>query len=229
MTQALLTSLGIKMGKLPTRYNIAPTENVPVVFEHEHDRKLNDMRWWLVPSWSKGPSNEYAMFNARSESIAKSPAFRGPFKKKRCIVPASSFIEWQKNADGKQPFMIDAANGKPLAFAGLWDYWEPKIQDEASNTEQGIYSCTIVTTQAARSFEQLHKRMPVILNEEHFDLWLDPSVDTQQLTPLFAPVLPYALRINAISKQCNNARHKEAPEILSDLHFDTSTEGEIIH
>lgn len=227
--QALLESLGVKLGKLPTRYNIAPTEYVPVVFERKQQRLTTEMRWWLVPSWSKGPSSDYAMFNARSESLGKSPAFRGPYKTKRCIIPASSFIEWQKTAGGKQPYLIEADNDMPLAFAGVWDCWRAKghdgnkggVNDSAEGLAAELYSCTIVTTQAASSFEHVHNRMPVMLAQEHFDLWLDTSVNTKELAPLFAPTLATPLRVSAISKHNNNARNKDAPEVIA--------KGEIIH
>lgn len=120
LTQALLKTLVIDIGPLPEpRYNIAPTECVPVVHELDGKRALTQMRWWLVPSWSDGPSQKYAMFNARSETLAKSWAFRGPFKRTRAVIPATSFIEWQKTAGGKQPNLIEQQESA-LAFAGLW-------------------------------------------------------------------------------------------------------------
>ncbi len=202
--QALLKTLGIDIGPLPEpRYNIAPTDRVPVIHELNGSLALNQMRWWLVPSWSDGPSQKYAMFNARSETLAKSRAFRGPFKRTRAIIPASSFIEWQKTSGGKQPYLIEQQDGA-LAFAGLWDLWE-------RDGEQ-IYSCSIVTTDAAPSFEWLHNRMPVMLDSDGAAHWLDHDVDTEALATLFKPALLTPLVITPIDQAINNARNKDKPK-----------------
>ena len=202
--QALLKTLGIDIGPLPKpRYNIAPTDRVPVIHELDGKRALTQMRWWLVPSWSNGPSQKYAMFNARCETLAKSRAFRGPFKRTRAVIPASSFIEWQKVAGGKQPYMIEQQD-YALAFAGLWDLWE-------RDGEQ-IYSCSIVTTNAAPNFEWLHKRMPVMLDSDGVAQWLDHDLDSEKLMALFEPTLLAPLMITPIESTMNNARNKAAPK-----------------
>lgn len=202
--QALMQSLGIDIGPLPEpRYNIAPTDRVPVVHELDGKRALTEMRWWLVPSWSDGPSQKYAMFNARSETLAKSRAFRGPFKRTRAVIPASNFIEWQKTTGGKQPYMIERQD-RALAFAGLWDFWE-------RDGEQ-IYSCSIVTTNAAPNFEWLHKRMPVMLDSDGVAQWLDHDLDSEKLMALFEPTLLAPLMITPIESTMNNARNKAAPK-----------------
>lgn len=201
--QALLKSLGIAIGPLPKpRYNIAPTERVPVVHELDGQRVLTQMRWWLVPSWSDGPSQKYAMFNARSETLTKSRAFRGPFKRSRAVLPASSFIEWQKTADGKQPYLIEQQDSA-LALAGLWDLWH--------RDDEQIYSCTIVTTQAPPEFAWLHDRMPVILDADSAALWLDHATDTRELTPLFERALARPLNVTPVDRAINNARKKSKP------------------
>ena len=206
--QALLKSLGIDIGPLPRpRYNIAPTDRVPVIHELDGKRALTQMRWWLVPSWSDGPSQKYAMFNARSETLAKSRAFRGPFKRTRAVIPASSFIEWQKTASGKQPYLIEQQDSA-LAFAGLWDLWE-------RDGEQ-IYSCSIVTTDAARGFEWLHNRMPVMLDSDDVAQWLNHDQNSEELTALFKPTLSVPLVITPIEPAINNSRNKDVPKPIGD-------------
>ncbi len=202
--QALLKTLGVDIGPLPKpRYNIAPTDRVPVIHELDGKRALTQMRWWLVPSWSDSPSQKYAMFNARSETLAKSPAFRGPFKRTRAVIPASSFIEWQKTAGGKQPYLIEQQDSA-LAFAGLWDLWE-------RDGEQ-IYSCSIVTTDAAPEFEWLHNRMPVMLSSDGAARWLDHEVDTKTLAALLKPALLTPLVITPIESTINNSHNKIEPK-----------------
>jgi len=199
-TRALMEQLGITTG-LTTRHNIAPTETVPVVYQQDSQRLCQDMRWWLVPSWSDGPSTKYAMFNARSESVASNRAFRGPFKRQRAIIPASSFIEWQRQGGGKNPYQIQPRESA-FAFAGLWDLWR--------DGEQRLYSCTMVTCAALPQFAHIHKRMPVMLEAADFDRWLDPKIEGEQLADLPVPGLPRALEVFAVDPEINNARNKVA-------------------
>lgn len=206
--QALMQSLGINIGPLPEpRYNIAPTDRVPVVHDLDGKRALTEMRWWLVPSWSDGPNQKYAQFNARSETLAKSRAFRGPFKRTRAIIPASSFIEWQKTTRGKQPYLIERQDSA-LAFAGLWDLWE--------HDGEQVYSCSIVTTDAAPNFEWIHNRMPVMLDSDGITQWLNHDVDIKELGGLFEATLPAPLRVTPIDQSINNARNKISPQPVGD-------------
>ncbi len=113
-----LGELGVS-ASIPEQYNIAPTESVPIIYEQDGQRECHLARWWLTPSWSSGPSTKYAMFNARAETLNASRAYKGPFSHKRCVMPVTSFIEWQKLDDGKRPIEIYRAD-KPMLFAGLW-------------------------------------------------------------------------------------------------------------
>jgi putative SOS response-associated peptidase YedK len=140
------------------------------------------------------------MFNARGETIAHSRAFSEPFHRRRGIVPVSSFIEWRAEEGGKQPYMIGAVDSA-LALAAVWDRWEGE--------GQVIESCALVTTAAAPEFEQIHKRMPVMLNGEERLRWLDCAVEIPADDPLFAPGLKFELRAVPISRGVNNARNKE--------------------
>lgn len=187
----------------PDRYNIAPTDSIPVIIETEGSRQTLEARWWLVPSWSDGPSQRYAMFNARSETLSTSRAYKHPFQKKRCIIPASSFIEWTKTDEGKQPYEITTKSGA-MALAGLWDYWQ-------GEEGEGVYSCTIVTTDAVTEFEHIHQRMPLILDREEQRRWLDIANEPDSLASIFSPRLREPFNIYPLSKDVNNSRNKSLP------------------
>lgn len=172
---------GLKpLGELPERYNIAPSEQVPAIrISPDGSRQLCLLRWGLIPSWAKEPPR--GLINARSETVSEKPSFRHAFKHNRCIIPTSGFYEWQKNGDRKTPYYIHMANNDPMAFAGIWDAWR-------SPQGEVIESCAILTTSANDLVAKLHDRMPVILQPETFDLWLDPEVqDTEKLAPLLSP------------------------------------------
>ncbi len=205
--QTLLQELGIDLG-LPTRTNIAPTETIALVRE-QSPRALVEVRWWLTPRWAKQVDQKYSMFNARAEGLANSRAYGEPFRKRRGIVPASSFIEWRKETDGsgqvaKQPYRIEA-EGEALALAAVWEHWE--------GDGQVVESCALVTVAAAPEFEQLHHRMPLLLVGGERDRWLDANHEVAQDDPLFQPLLKRPLRAVPISREVNNARNKD-PELL---------------
>ncbi|MEH6549415.1 MAG: SOS response-associated peptidase [Pseudomonadales bacterium] len=212
--QALLKTLGVDMGSLPTRFNIAPTEQVPVVHELDGDRRLSDMRWWLVPSWSSGPNQKYAMFNARAESILSSRAYGKPFERQRAIIPASSFIEWQKTADGKQPLMIESGAGV-WAFAGIWDCWQ--------GGDEPLYSCSIITKAATSEFSALHNRMPICLSEGDYAQWLDNKTPLSEVLPLLAKDSTALLKVTELNTAVNNARNKGIPIPVGDAIYINKT------
>ena len=195
----LMRDLGVDV-ELPTMVNVAPTETVPVVIETDKGRELRYMRWWLTPSWSDGPSTKYSMFNAKSETVASSRAFRGPFRRHRCIVPASSFIEWQTDRYGKQPWLIKPQDGA-FAFAAIWDHW----QKDAVTVE----SCALITTAAAPGIEPIHNRMPVMLEPHDYADWLDPGAEIDKPERFFKPQLPTDLLLAPLDKSVNNARNKD--------------------
>lgn len=208
----LMRDLGID-ALLSSRTNIAPTEHIPVVLEGEGGRELRSMRWWLTPSWSDGPSTRYSMFNAKGETIATSRAFRGPFRRQRAIVPASSFIEWQASPAGKQPWLIKPESGA-FAFAAVWDHWE--------RGEEVVESCAIITTAAVPAFAHIHKRQPVMLTLNDFSSWLDPARQIDNPEHYFKPRLPGPLRVAPVSKAINNARNKDERAMVAEA------EGEVI-
>lgn len=205
-TQDLLEELGIQM-HVETRYNIAPTEDVQVVLSEDGSNRLRHMRWWLIPSWVKEPGTKYSMFNARADHLAESPAFRGPLRHQRCIIPASSFIEWRQEGDIRQPYDIRPVHGA-VAFAGLWDHW--------GHGDETIYSCTLITTDATPGMEQIHNRQPVMLPRDALQRWLDPAIDGRDLMTLLQPGLPEALEAVPVDARLNNSRYKHPPAPLVD-------------
>lgn len=170
------------MPALPPRYNIAPSQSVAAVRQSPDDggRELVWLRWGLVPFWAKELDIGARMINARSETVVQKPAFRAAFRQRRCLVLADGFYEWQKQAGGKQPFFIRLADGRPFAFAGLWEHWD--------GPEGAVESCTILTTEPNDLVRPLHNRMPIILPPADYALWLDRSVqEPRLLQPLLRP------------------------------------------
>jgi putative SOS response-associated peptidase YedK len=165
------------------RYNIAPTQPVAAVRASPRgpDREMVFLHWGLIPFWAKDPSMGARMINARSETAAEKPAFRAAFRRRRCLVVADGFYEWQKQNGTKQPFYIHLHTSQPFAFAGLWELWEGA---DASVIE----SCTLLTTQPNDLLRPIHNRMPVILHPKDYDLWLDPEIQqADRLQPLLSP------------------------------------------
>jgi putative SOS response-associated peptidase YedK len=168
--------------QFPARYNLAPTQPIPIVRLIDGQRHFALMRWGLMPSWVKDPANFALLINARGESVCEKPAFRNAMKYRRCLIPADGFYEWRsKGSGGKQPFYIHARSGEPLAFAGLWETWTGPNGEE-------VDTAAIVTTRANATLAALHDRMPVIVPPEAFDLWLDcTNVDARTAEALIAP------------------------------------------
>jgi len=180
------------------RYNIAPTQEVAAVRQEEGVRRLVPLRWGLVPFWAADPKIGYRMINARAETAHKLPAFRAAFRGRRCLIPAGGFYEWDKQGGSRRPFHIRRADGHPLAFAGLWEHWEPK------EGEGGVESCAILTTSASEPVDKLHDRMPVILEPEAFSLWLDPEEQrVEKLRELLKPSPPGLLEMYPVSSYVN--------------------------
>jgi putative SOS response-associated peptidase YedK len=168
--------------QFPARYNIAPTQPIPIIRLIDGQRHFALMRWGLMPSWVKDPANFALLINARGESVCDKPAFKNAMKYRRCLIPADGFYEWQAKGSGaKQPFYIHARSGEPLAFAGLWETWTGPNGEE-------VETAAIVTTRANGTLAPLHDRMPVIVPPEAFDLWLDcTNVDARTAEALIAP------------------------------------------
>ncbi len=200
--------------ELPLRYNIAPTQESAVVRVPAHGapRRLDMLRWGLVPFWAEDAKIGNRMINARSEGIENRPAFGESFRRRRCLVPADGFYEWMPTGDrrAKQPYHLRRADRRPFAFAGLWSRWRPPAGPP-------LETYTILTTDAAPGIRAIHDRMPVILEPDRFDLWLDPAVeDPERLKPLLAPHLPESFEAVAVSTRVNKPEHDE-PDCLEPL------------
>src|SRR5438552_9336425 len=184
------------------RYNIAPTQPVPVIRQHPKEpvRQVSLMKWGLIPRWSKDPSVAASTINARSETAATKPAFRDPMKFRRCLIPADGFYDWKRTAGTKQPYCFEVKEGDLFAFAGLWDGWK----DPNGNW---IKTCSILTTTPNAVTSTVHDRMPVILDRDQYDLWLDPGMQnfaaiSELLKPYDAKLMrsyPVSARINRVA------------------------------
>ncbi len=188
-------------------WNIAPTQDALIVAaDGEGGRKIGPLRWGLVPFWAKDPSIGNRMINARSETVAKKPAFRAAFKKRRCLVPADGFYEWEKTPEGKVPHWIHLPGQRPFAMAGLWERWDGPVEGEAS-VPTPLFTFTILTTDAASGIRHIHPRMPVILPEEAWDLWLNPEAASGDLEGVLTPTPPGTLEEWPVSTRVNSPRN----------------------
>jgi putative SOS response-associated peptidase YedK len=184
--------------QLPLRFNIAPSQDVLVIRQSEDSkqRETATPTWGFVPSWSKDPNKGQRPINARGETVAEKPTFRTAFKRRRCLVPADGYFEWQKSEDGKQPYYIKMADDGPFAFAGLWEHWH--------RDGQSIESFTIITTASNDLTRSIHHRMPVILPPEAYDIWLDAEfADHTHLVGLLRPFDSEAMQVHAVGREVN--------------------------
>jgi putative SOS response-associated peptidase YedK len=182
-------------------YNITPSQDILAVrLAPESSRpEYALLHWGLVPFWSKTATTKFPLINARAEGIEKKPSFRGPFKHRRCLIPARGFYEWQLVEGRKQPYFLRPVDDSVFLLAGIWDHWQ-------GDDGTVIVSCAIITTEANAQIRPIHERMPVILSEENLSAWLDPGTHQQTLLALLAP---YAapLTIHPVSSKVNNPRH----------------------
>jgi putative SOS response-associated peptidase YedK len=193
------------------RFNVAPTDDALVVVQREDRRAIKAYRWGLIPHWADAAKVGSRMFNARAESLTTSPAFRDAFRRKRCLVPVDGFYEWQRTGTRRQPFAIAREDGKPLTLAGLWSGWRDPAADRVVRT------FTIITSGPNEQMAGLHNRMPVVVPEEAWSMWLDPTLDdAAELHGLFEPTDEIALRIWPVSLLVNNVRN-DGPELFEPL------------
>jgi len=192
------------------RYNIPPTAQVPVVTQVDNAYVLAEKRWGLIPSWAKDPKIGYRTINARSETLATKPAFRAAYQRRRCLIPASGYYEWQAGSQPKQPYLIQMADGQPFAFAGLWETWTGPPDNVLA---EPLSTFTIITTDSNDLPAAVHHRMPVIVAPEDFPRWLDPSSDPRTLTELFYPFPSEAMTLFAVSTFVNRVGN-DSPECI---------------
>ena len=198
----------VELPNLAPRYNIAPTQEVPVVRGDGGARHLALLRWGLIPPWAKDRAIGSRLINARAESVAAASAFRDAFKSRRCLVPADGFYEWSGEAKQRRPWRITAASGEPFAFAGLWERWTDRAAKET------VESFTIVTTEANAVTKPIHNRMPVILDARDYDQWLT-SPDTDACQPLLRPCADNLLRAYPVDPIVNNHRN-DVPACIAE-------------
>ena len=188
--------------ELPQSYNVAPTQGVAAVLEEGGGRYLEVLRWGLIPPWADDPQIGSRMINARSETAPEKPSFRRAFRERRCLIPADGFYEWQRTNGAKQPFYIHMEDGRPFAFAGLWESW-------GRGGEGEIRTCTILTTAANAVVGEIHERMPVIVAPDAYDVWLDPASERDELTGLLAPYPEDEMEAYPVSRFVNSPSNND--------------------
>ncbi len=203
----------VRTEALDASWNVAPTDAVYAVAETKDDRRLlGSYKWGLVPHWAKDPGVGSRMINARAETLTSK--FKRAFERRRCLLPADGFYEWEKRDDGKkQPWFVHRADGAPMVFAGLWEIWHDPAQpeDAASPGQSGpLRTCTIVTTGANDLLAPIHDRMPVVLSPKDWDLWLDRDVtDAGALSGLLVPADPRQFEMFEVSPRVNSVRNND--------------------
>lgn len=209
----LIRAFGLsEIPPLEPRYNIAPTQPLPVIrLNHEtRRRECLLMRWGLVPFLADDPKTGYRTINAKAETAAKSPAYRAAFRYRRCLVPADGFYEWKREGRSKQPMYIHRKDDRPFAFAGLWEHWE-------KGRGNPIETYTILTTDPNDLVRAIHDRMPVIMNPDDYAQWLDPALhDPKLVQPLLRPYPSTDLIADPVGTRINNPRY-DGPGCLQRL------------
>ncbi len=189
---------------LPPTYNAAPTQAVAALRNKAGTPQFARLRWGLIPAWAKDRSLGNRMINARAETVAEKPAFRAAFRARRCLILADGYFEWQKVGTAKQPFYIRMHDDAPFAMAGLWESWNDP------QTSETVESCTIITTDANQTTRPIHDRMPAILSNGDWAIWLDPQQKTPSvLQPLLRPLDPSCMVVYAVDRWVNNPRNND--------------------
>jgi putative SOS response-associated peptidase YedK len=200
----------LEQPNFPARYNVAPTQPIPIVRMVEGRRQFALVRWGLLPSWAKDPRNFTLLINARGESVCDKPAFRAAMRHRRCLIPADGFYEWKRDGAAKQPFYVTLKDGAPFAFAGIWENWMGPNGEE-------IETAAMVTTTASRSIAHIHDRMPVMLSPETFGVWLDcKNVDAQTAMALVAPVRDDLVQAHEVSTRVNRVTN-DTPDLIEEV------------
>lgn len=198
--EALFGVARLPQSNFPPRYNVAPTDPIPIVRVDPRDgeREVAMARWGLIPFWMK-EKPKAPHINARAETVHKTPLFREAFAKRRCLIPATGYYEWQKRADGKQPYRFVQKDLEPFAFAGLWEY--TRINDE------GIVSAAIIVGEPNPLAAAVHDRMPVILMPDDYDRWLDNDTPVDELRGMLRPYDPELMKAYAVSRAVNSVKN----------------------
>ena len=187
---------------LKPRYNIAPSQDIPIIRNTDNGHEMVMAQWGLVPHWSKESKSKYSTINARVESVAEKPTYRTPFKRRRCLIPADGFFEWKVVNGHKIPHHIRMKDGSVFAFAGLWDHWEGEGQT--------LDSCTIIVMPSNAVMRPIHERMPAIIATAHYDWWLDPRVtDKQEIMQFLTSAPSSQLTAYPVSTWVNSPKNND--------------------
>jgi putative SOS response-associated peptidase YedK len=199
------------------RYNIAPTQPIVIARPSERGREVVPVRWGLIPSWAKDSKAVPLLFNARAEGIADKAAFRNAFRRRRCLVPASGFYEWQKRGKGKQPFSVRPTGSELVAFAGIWETWFGADGSE-------IDTAAIITVPCNNCLSDIHERMPAVIAPEDFDAWLSPETGIEAAQSLLRPAPDDLLTCVPVSARVNTAANDD-PGLLEEIETDARVVG----
>jgi putative SOS response-associated peptidase YedK len=199
------------------RYNVAPTQRVPVLRPKEQGDglRLDMLRWGLVPSWASDSKIGSRMINARAETLAEKPSFRAAFKSRRCVIPTSGYYEWQVTEGVKRPHFIRRKNGESLFLAGLWESW-------GQGDDEPLVTCTIITTATNTALESLHHRMPVVLDPAQFGAWFDPAGERETLEQMMAPAADDLLEAYEVDRRVSSVRN-DGPACIEPIAGDLDT------
>ena len=202
------------------RFNIAPYQKILVIRlqSQTHKHMISLLRWGLIPSWAKDQSIGARLTNARSETVLTKPSFRDSFRRRRCLIPATGFYEWTTSGKRKQPYYIRLTSNKPFGIGGLWDSWE--------NNSERIETCTILTCDANEVMQHLHPRMPVVIQPERYDAWLDQSTELKDLSQDLLPFPKETTVISQVSDYVNDVRHDG---IRCQQQCSSSNQGRAMH
>jgi len=187
---------------LPPNYNVAPTQGVAAVLAENGHRRLEVLRWGLIPPWADDPQIGSRMINARAETAHEKPSFRRAFRERRCLIPADGFYEWKRTNGTKQPYYIHMKEGRPFAFAGLWESWREEGGPE-------VRSCAILTTRPNALASEIHDRMPVILPAGSREAWLDPEAEKEELLALLEPYPEDEMEAYPVSRYVNSPQNND--------------------
>jgi len=208
--EALVEEFGVNdLAAWSPRFNIAPSQAVPVLVRNGESLEATSFYWGLVPAWAKDRKMQSRLINARAESVAEKPSFRSAFRRRRCLVLANGYYEWVKRNNEKQPYYIYLQSHRPFAFAGLWEKW----LDENGTP---YLSCSIITCAANERLTALHQRMPVVLPKSTHATWLQSETDSQTLIDLLKPAANDAFNAIAVSRFVNAPNH-EGPDCIKPL------------
>jgi len=196
-------------GNLQRSYNIAPGNTIAAIID-DGSKRLVHFTWGLIPSWAKDPSIGNRLINARGETVAEKPSFKAAFKKRRCLIVANGFYEWQKRGKMKIPVYVRLKSDKPFGFAGLYEKWIPP-------DEQELCTCTIITTEANALLQPIHNRMPVIVPKEQEDVWLDTDIsDTTHVLSMLKPYAHNEMVVYEVSTLVNSPQHN-SPDCITPV------------